>query len=118
MVTWSRSFVVALKIFVVSILWYIVGLIIAMIGVAALGIGVVSKLSTPPRTPEEAMAYMGTLGIAFVFLLIGGIVAGFGALATFVKFIVEEAIEEYKRELGGPYPPPYPVPPPPPAKKR
>jgi len=42
MVSWSRSFVVALKIFLVTLIWYIIGIVIAILPT----IGVLSIISS------------------------------------------------------------------------
>ena len=113
MVTWSRSFVVAFKILLVSLIWYVVGLIITLMGIAIMGVGALLELSRSAATPEEAFARLGgLLAASSIFLIAGILVAVLGVMATQVKFIVDEAVEEARRLLR-----PLPSPPSPPESK-
>lgn len=110
MVTWGRSFVVAFKILLVSVIWYVVGFIIALMGIAIMGVGTFLELSGSAATPEEAFTRLGgLLAASSIFLIAGVIVAVLGVMATQVKFIVDEAVEEV-RGLLRPLPPPPPPP--------
>jgi len=109
MVTWSRSFVVAFKILLVSLIWYVVGLIITLMGIAIMGVGSFLELSRSAATPEEAFARLGgLLAASSIFLIAGILVAVLGVMATQVKFIVDEAVEEARRLLRLLPPPPSP----------
>ena len=115
MVSWSRSFVVALKIFLVTLIWYIIGIVIAILPT----IGVLSIISssllsgTTPDISTLQSTLLGSGVIVTVAVLIGTFIAVIGAIATSVKFITDEAVEEVRRSgYYGYRPQPTPTPPP------
>jgi len=114
MVSWGRSFVVALKIFLVTLIWYIIGIVIAIlptIGVLSMIFSSLLSGTTPDiSTLQSTLLSSGV--IITVTVLIGTFIAVIGAIATSVKFITDEAVEEIRRSGYGYRPRPTPTPPP------
>lgn len=95
MVSWGRSFLVALKIVVFSIVWSIIG------GIISFGVTLAMfPLSTAinPNNPTSILVFLLPL------FLIGGIISGLGIIATLVKFTIDESVEEVKKMFSGAYP--------------
>ncbi|OYT30586.1 MAG: hypothetical protein B6U94_06385 [Thermofilum sp. ex4484_79] len=108
MVSWGRSFIVALKILAVSFLWILLGLIIIVLPIiGSLGtvIGAIES-GTPPSEVVDMLG--GFIVLLSITGLIGGIIMTLGVNATYVKFIVDEAINEMRRTTAY-APPPYPT---------
>ncbi|MCD6483477.1 MAG: zinc-ribbon domain-containing protein [Candidatus Odinarchaeota archaeon] len=90
MVSWSRSFMVAIKIVVFSIVWAVVGLIITLIGSAS----VILAILTNPTAFQGSFSNQAAFGIVFLTAIIGTIVTALGTIATVVKFTTDEAVKE------------------------
>ena len=85
MVSWGRSFKIALKAFIFGILWLIVGGLIAILGGGAAVIAALRGGGT--------ISLAGLIGGGFV-AFIGAIIAAFGYSASLIKFTIEGAEEE------------------------
>ncbi|MHA1469189.1 MAG: hypothetical protein ACTSSP_01365, partial [Candidatus Asgardarchaeia archaeon] len=82
MVSWGRSFIVALKIVIFSLVWAILGSVIASVLIFVVMPFMIYSIN--PSDPT-------TIIIAFLpIATIVGIISGLGIIATTVKFIVEE----------------------------
>ena len=91
MVSWGRSFIVALKIVIFSLVWAILGSVIASVLIF-----VVMPFMTYSINPSDPT----TIIIAFLpITIIVGIISGLGIIATIVKFIVEESVNEVKQTV-------------------
>lgn len=90
MVSWSRSFMVAIKIVVFSIVWAVVGLIITLIGSAS----VVFAIFTNPSAFQGTVGNQTAFGIILITAIAGSIVTALGTIATVVKFTTDEAVKE------------------------
>lgn len=114
MVSWGRSFVVALKIFLVTLIWYIIGAVIAILPtIGVLSVIYYSLLSgTTPDVSTLQSTLLGSGIVIAVTVLIGTFIAVIGAIATSVKFITDEAVKEVRRGGYG-YRPQTPPPMPP-----
>jgi len=90
-VSWGRSFIVALKIVIFSLVWAILGSVIASVLIF-----VVMPFMTYSINPSDPT----TIIIAFLpIATIVGIISGLGIIATTVKFIVEESVNEVKQTV-------------------
>ncbi len=108
MVSWGRSFIVALKILVVSLLWVILGSIIIVLPVIG-SIGMVMGAIQSGAQPSEVLDMLGGFMVLLSITgLIGGIIMTLGVIATYVKFIVDEAVDEMRKSTAY-APPPYPT---------
>ena len=98
MVSWSRSFVVAIKIVVFSIVWAVVGVIISLIGSAS----VILALLTNPTAFQGTFSSQTAFGIVLLTAIIGTIVTALGTIATVVKFTTDEAVKEVFSSYAAP----------------
>jgi len=90
MVSWSRSFMVAIKIVVFSIVWAVVGLIISFIGSASVILAILAN----PTGFQGTFSNQAAFGIVLLTAIIGTIVTALGTIATVVKFTTDEAVKE------------------------
>ncbi|MGQ4832357.1 MAG: zinc-ribbon domain-containing protein [Candidatus Asgardarchaeia archaeon] len=95
MVSWGRSFLVALKIVIFSIVWSIIGSVISFIVLFAM---IPVSMSVNPNNPTSLIAFFLPL------VLVGGIISGLGIIATLVKFTIDESLNEVKKILQSQYP--------------
>ncbi|MCD6457446.1 MAG: hypothetical protein J7K82_01220 [Thermoproteales archaeon] len=112
MVSWGRSFLLAVKVILFSIIWYIIGGII-------IGVGVLLSGASLPRSLSDisAINIAGSI-VALIVSAIGGIIIGLGATASLIKVTIDESVKEawqtqYYYQSYQPTPPPGPPQPPP-----
>ncbi|RLF06169.1 MAG: hypothetical protein DRK00_02415 [Thermoprotei archaeon] len=88
MISWSRAFLLALKVVVYSILWVIVGTALIVVGTIFAGVPLAPQgiwgAYPPPITGVKAL-------VGLVLVILGLFILAFGTLASIIKVAVDEA---------------------------
>lgn len=89
MVSWSNSFIAALKVIGFSLIWWIVGGIVVLISLGMISNPMMGISSG--RMPDMSVMFTG-----FIVMTIGYIIALVGSLAAFMKVLTELIAQEIK----------------------
>ena len=112
MVSWGRSFVIAIKYLVFAVIWAIVGIVISVLMAGAASFGMIQDLMADPSVLVEDPTIVVRLISAALGLIIGAVISCLGLIASFAKYVVGETVRKELEEAsfaGGAYAPPPPL---------
>lgn len=103
MVSWSRSFILAIKAVIYAVLWYVVGGIVFILGMFTAGVGFM-YIGAKPQLPFIS----GTGILGMILMLVGLVIMFLGTTASVIKVAVDEAekLRGYPQYSRHPLPPP------------
>jgi len=112
MVSWRRSFVIAIKYLVFAVIWAIVGVVIGVLMAGAASFDMIEEITANPGVLAEDPTIIARLVSATLGLIIGAIISYLGLIASFAKYVVGETVRKELEEISfarGAYAPPPPL---------